>query len=398
MDKGEIGAAAERIRDYVRNTEIMESRTLNEICGCRVFLKLENLQRTGSFKIRGAANRLLTLKDEESERGVITASMGNHGEAVAYMAKALDIDCCVVLPRGIKKSKLDAIKSHGARVELSGATYDDAFQRAGELSVEEDYVMINSYEDEEEIAGNGTIALELPDLDTLIVPVGGGGLLAGTLLALEDRGTRVIGVEPEGAASLSLSLKNGRPSSVPSVNTIADGLSARHPGIKPFSIIRSRISEKDVALVSDVEIASALLFLLERCKILAEPSGAAPMAALMYNKIGVEEDSKVGVLITGGNVELSDLAYLISRNVANEGRRTKLWIMARDDPQEMKKIFELLGKNEISVESMHLDRHAHSVPLNYCEVRLTVTAPQSSMIEKCISELRDGGHRVTAAY
>lgn len=398
MDKKEIESAADRIKDYVRRTEIIESRTINELCGCKVYLKLENFQRTGSFKVRGAANRLLMLTSDEREKGVITPSTGNHGEAVAYMAKELDIECCIVAPRVIKKSKLDAIKKYGARIELFGETYDDAFQRAGELSMEEDYVMINSYEDSEVIAGNGTIALELPELDKVIVPVGSGGLLAGTLLALEGSKTKVFGVEPEGAASMSLSLKNGKPSSTPTVNTIADGLSAKHPGIKPFNIIKSRISAEDIALVSDNEIVEALLFLLERRKILAEPSGAAPFAALMYNKIEVEEDSKVGVVITGGNMELSDLSYLIARSVATEGRRTKLWIMLEDDPLRISEVFEALGNNGISVESVYTDRYAHSVPLNHCELRLTVTAPQNSMIEKCVGELREKGYRVTAAY
>ncbi|MDY6985815.1 MAG: pyridoxal-phosphate dependent enzyme [Candidatus Thermoplasmatota archaeon] len=398
MEKRDIGLAADRIKEYVRETEIMNSRTLNDVCGCKVFLKLENFQRTGSFKIRGAANKLLTLTDEEKEKGVITASMGNHGEAVACMAEALGIECCVVVPKAIKKSKLDAIKRQGVRVEFSGETYDDAFQRAGELSMEDDYVMINSYEDSEVIAGNGTIALELPELDTVIVPVGSGGLLAGTLLALEGSETRVIGVEPEGAASMSLSLRNGKPSSTPTVNTIADGLSAKHPGIKPFNVIKSRMGEENIAIVSDKEIAAALLFLLERCKVFAEPSGAAPLAALMYNKVKVEEGSKVGVVITGGNMELSDLSYLITRSVSGEGRRTKLRIMIRDNPLEMKDVFEALGINGISIETLYLDRYAHSIPLNYCELRLTVTAPQSSMIEKCVGELREKGYRVTVAY
>jgi threonine dehydratase len=398
MEKKDIDEVAVRMKDYGKRTDVIESTTINEVCGCRVFLKMENFQRTGSFKLRGAANRLLTLKEDEKEKGIITASTGNHGQAVAYMAKILGIECKIIVPKNVKKSKIDAIRRYGVKSEVYGNNYDDAFQRSGELAKEEGYVMINSYEDEEIIAGNGTISLEMPELDTLIVPVGGGGLLTGMLIALEGKSTKVMGVEPEGAACMHLSLKNGRPSSTPVVDTIADGLAAKHPGIKPFNIIKGRLSENDLVLVNDKEIASTVLFLLERRKILAEPSGVAALAALMYHKVEVRSDMRVGVLITGGNMELSDLSYLIERNTANEGRRVRLWILINDRPESMKDVFDILGKNGLISENVFLDRHAHSVPMGYCELRIVATANQSAMVEKCTGELRERGYRVTVAY
>ena len=402
MEKKDVREAAERINSHIKKTPLVESRSLNEMCGCRVFLKLENLQRTGSFKIRGAANRLLTLSIKDKEAGIVTPSMGNHGESIAAMSSILNINCTLVLPRNVKKSKIDAIQGYGIKYELYGKSYDDAFQRAGELSKERGYTMINSYEDEAIMAGNGTLAMEvadeIPDLNTLIVPVGSGGLLAGTLLALEGRDIKIKGVEPEGASSMSVSMKKGKPTSTPDTKTIATGLAARHPGVKPFGIIKERIGADDIVLVSDNEIMESVLFLLERKKMLAEPSGAAPLSALMYNKIRVEKNEKVCVIISGGNLDLSILSYFIEKKIAKEGRKLKLSIISHDTPEALKSVIEILENNEFEIIDIDIDRISHGLPLGFCSIQIRARINQNSLQEKCVKRLRSEGHKVIVSY
>ena len=396
-----IEEAYDRIRGYIKQTEILKGGILDDLCGCNVYLKLENFQKTGSFKLRGAANRLLSLKPEDREKGIVTPSTGNHGLAVAYMANLLNLECTIVLPKNAKKSKIDAIERYNVKCELFGNTYDDAFQRAGELRKVNDLVMINSFEDEELIVGSGTLAKEvvgeLDNIDTILVPVGSGSLLASTLIALKDKNIKVVGVEPEGAASMIASIKNGKPTTISKLDTIADGLVAKHPGIKPFNIIKENL-QKEIVTVSDNEIAATLLLLLERKKILVEPSGAAGLAALLYHKVATKKDDNVAVLITGGNIELSDLAYIIEKKASREGRRAAISLVIKDTPQIMLDITSILGKYGLVLEYIYVDRYTHIAPMGSCELRINVIAIRRDSLEKSIKELRDKGYKVTISY
>jgi len=397
-----IEEAEGRIKGYIKKTEILKGGILNDLCGCKVHLKLENFQKTGSFKLRGATNRLLSLSTDEKEKGIVTPSTGNHGLAVAYIASLLNLNCTIVLPKNAKRSKIDAIRRYNVKCELFGDTYDDAFQRAGELRKVNDLIMINSFEDEDLIVGSGTLAKEVVDelsnINTILVPVGSGNLLAGTIVALKDRNIKVVGVEPEGAAAMLASMKNGRPTTISRLDTIADGLVAKHPGIKSFNIIKEVLKKEDIVTVSDNEIVSTLLLLLERKKILVEPSGAAGFAALLYHKVPVKEDDNVAVLITGGNIELSDLAYIIEKRASGEGRRAAISLVVKDMPQIVQNIMDILAKYGLILEYICADRYTRVAPIGSCELRINVIATLRDSIEKSVKELRDKGYRVTISY
>ncbi len=305
----DVRLARQRIRPLANETPLINSRVLSTLVGCSVYLKLESLQETGSFKVRGAANRMLTLTPEEKERGVITVSTGNHGRAVAYVAQRLDIAATICIPEGVPSNKVEAIRGLGAEILVCGATYDEAEEQAPRLAEERGLTMVNPYDDPFVIAGQGTIGMEivedLPQVDTVLVPVGGGGLIAGIGLALKsaNEGARLIGVSMDRAPVMYHSLKAGRPVTMDEEETLAGALVG---GIGRDNRYTFRLCQKlvdDFVLVSDEEIAAGMAFALEELRLVVEGGGAVGIAALLHGKLK-QVGSSVAVVVSGGNVDL----------------------------------------------------------------------------------------------
>lgn len=304
----EIETAATAVGDRVHHTPLLTSRTLGSRIGARVHLKAECLQVTGSFKVRGALNRVRQLSPDERERGVVTVSAGNHAQALAWAATAEGVPCTVVMPEKASRAKVEASRGYGAEVLLHGSVYD-AFERCFQLRDERELVFVHPFDDRHVIAGQGTVGLEivgaLEEVDTLLVPVGGGGLLAGVAAALRARSpwTRIIGVEPEGAPGLRTALDEGRVVKLDRIETVADGLAP--PSTSELALAHARELVDDVILVPDTAIIEAVLFLLERAKLLVEPAGAAAAAALLSGAVTPARDADVVAILSGGNLDLA---------------------------------------------------------------------------------------------
>lgn len=311
---GAFEDARERIRHRVHLTPVFSATLLGRRAGVRLFLKCENLQKTGSFKVRGVLNKLLQLEPEERGRGVVTVSAGNHAQALAWGSRAAGIDCTVVMPEDASRTKVAASRGYGARVVLHGDVFG-AFEKARALADEEGRTFVHPFDDPAIVAGQGTIGLELseqaPDATAVVVPIGGGGLIGGiaTALKLYGRPLRVYGVEPEGAAAMRRSLDAGRPVRLEAVDTIADGLASPMAGELTYELVRRHVD--DVVTVTDGEISRALGEILGWTKLLAEPAGAAAVAALLAGRLPLAEDERVVCLLSGGNVDLDRLKALL---------------------------------------------------------------------------------------
>ncbi|HUF11696.1 MAG TPA: threonine/serine dehydratase [Longimicrobiales bacterium] len=311
ISHADVVAARRLIEGRIHRTPLVTSRTLGDICGStKAFLKVEAFQRTGSFKPRGALNKVLHLSDEQRHAGLVAASAGNHAQAVAYAATSEGVKCTVVMPETAPFSKIEASRRYGAEVILE-PSFADAFRRADQLRTEMGYTFIHPYDDEHIIAGAGTVGLEivedLPDVDAIVVATGGGGLVVGIAAAIEATHphVRIIGVEPEGAAGLYAALDAGQVVQLDRIRTIADGLATPSTGRIVLEHARTMVDE--VVLVSDEEIIQAMLFLLERSKIMAEPAGAAAVAAMLAGRISFPPESNIVAVISGGNIDLSML-------------------------------------------------------------------------------------------
>jgi threonine dehydratase len=311
----QIKEALQRIRPLVHKTPLQSCRTLSEMSGKNVYLKLENMQKTGSFKLRGAANMIYGLQDKDAGRGIICASAGNHAQGVAWAAKARNIPAVVVMPSHAPHAKVRATEAYGAKVYLHGASYDDAYAHALQMQQQEQMKFIHAFDDEAVMAGQGTIALEIMaklfDVDAIVAPVGGGGLLAGIAVAVKEHNPKikVIGVQAAGAAAMAQSLKQGNIIGLNTVQTIADGIAVKRPGDLTFQYIKKYVD--DIVTVTDEEIQEGMLYLLERGKLTAEGAGAAGVAALLAQKLRVTAKN-MAVLVSGGNVDPLLLSSIIT--------------------------------------------------------------------------------------
>ncbi len=310
----DIQDTRERIASKIHETPIFTSNTLDQLLGYQVLLKAENLQKTGSFKSRGALNALIQLDSKQAKKGVIAVSAGNHAGAIAWAAKQTNIAATIVMPAKASKVKIAATIEYGAEVILAGASMVQAFIEMERLKKEKHLKLIHPFDDPAIISGTGTIGLELleqvRDLDAVLVPVGGGGLISGVAIAIKAISPKiqVIGVEPEGADSMYESLSAGRPVCVTTINTIADGLALGQPGELTYPIVRDNVDQ--LIVVNDNEIKYATKFVIERCKLLVETSGATALAALLFKKITFKPNAKIAVILSGGNVDLELLAHL----------------------------------------------------------------------------------------
>ena len=393
----DIQAARARLGTIIYATPCAYSETLSRLTGSRVFVKLENLQMTGSFKERGAANLLLQLPAAERRRGVVTASAGNHGLAVAFHAARLAIAAVIVMPEWAPLSKVTAARRHGAEMVLHGANYDEAFARAKDIEAERNLVFVHPFDDPRVIAGQGTIGLELmeqvPDLDAVVAPVGGGGLIGGIALALKSLrpGVRVIGVQSAELPAMKAALDAGQRVSVPAATTIADGIAVRRVGDHTFDLARRYVDE--VATVGEEEIANAILLLLEIEKTVVEGAGAVPLAALVNKRVALEGKTVVLVL-SGGNIDVNLVARIIERGLVKDGRLVRFAVLLRDRPGALARLTALVAEARANVLHIHHDRAFSRAPLGETEVELTLETSGREQIEAIKRHLTAAGYVV----
>ena len=362
-----------------------------------VYLKTENLQLTGSFKLRGAYNRIARLSDEEKERGVVACSAGNHSQGVALAAQKAGLNAVICIPDGAPISKVEATRAYGAEVVLVPGVYDDAYEKAIEIAKESGRTLIHPFDDDDVIAGQGTIALEilsaLPEMDTCIVPVGGGGLISGMAFAIKalKPTCRVIGVQAAGAASMRHAFDKHRRVPLERVSTIADGIAVKMPGEKTFEYCRRYVD--DIVTVSDDEIASAILSLMEQQKLVAEGAGAVSVAAAMAGKVDLA-GRKTVCLVSGGNIDVTILSRVITRGLMMQGRQVELELEVYDRPKQLAIVSALVAEMGANVVSVEHDRKTDSTDLQHCMLRLGLETRNADHIGQIVDAIRsDLGYR-----
>jgi threonine dehydratase len=395
----DVEAARRRLAGVAHRTPMTPSATFSERTGADVHLKLENLQRTGSFKIRGAYNRIARLSEAERARGVVAASAGNHAQGVALAARLAGIPATIVMPERASMTKAEAVRGYGAELVLHGRDYNEAEAKALEIGAERGMAFVHAFNDADVVAGQGTLALEiledLPDVDTIVVPVGGGGLIAGIALAAKalKPDVRIVAAEPTGAAKLPESLRKGSVQTLTGVRTIADGLATRRVGEVPFAIVRKHVTE--TVQVEDDDIAMAILLLLERAKTLVEGAGAVSLAALLSGRMPVRPGEKVAVVLSGGNIDVTLLDHILQRGLAQTGRLLRIRTILEDRPGALRDLLTLLASLEANVESIEHDRMRTSVALGKAEVMLRVGTRGPAHVQDVLDALAKNGYAVT---
>ncbi|MFC4439361.1 MULTISPECIES: threonine ammonia-lyase [Natrialbaceae] len=390
--------ARARVRETSRHTPLEYSHTYSSMTGADVRLKLENVQRTGSFKIRGATNRIATLSADEKEAGVVTASAGNHAQGVALAATRSGVDSTIVMPEHAPISKVKATRNYGAEVLLEGTDYNEAAERAHEIEREENRTYLHAFDDPDVMAGQGTIGLEIledePGVDTVVVPIGGGGLISGVATAIKERNpdARVIGVQADGASSAAPSLDKGERVAIDGVDTIADGIATRSLGEGTFPIIREYVDE--VVTVSDPEIAVATIYLLERSKTVVEGAGAVSLAALLFEKFDYAEDETIVPILSGGNVDLNTLTNVIVRGLVETGRYLKIRTVLKDQPGSLESLLAILTAYQANIYAIHHDRTSRDVEMNDTEVEIELEMRGQEHVDEFLAALRDEGYDV----
>ena len=396
----DIWEAHKLLKPRLHHTPLTLSRTLCDMTGAHIYLKAENMQRSGSFKVRGASYKLARLTEEEYKRGVIAASAGNHAQGVAIAAAQYDIPCTIVMPETAPLAKIMATQGYGARVVLYGFTYDDAYAHCLELQEETGATFIHAFDDPAIIAGQGTLGLEmlsdLPDADALIVPIGGGGLLSGIAIAARalHPDITIIGVQAKGAAGFRTSLDAGEIRTLPAITTIADGIAVKRPGTLPFSIISKLVD--DVVLVNDESIISAVLVLMERCKMLVEGAGAAGVAALLSGAVKLP-GKKVLVPLTGGNIDINLVGRFIEHGLAAAGRYFVIHTRLTDRPGELMRLLSIISDMRINVIDVRHQRISSRLPIMEREETLTLETRDRVQCEELLQRLRAAGYVVEEA-
>ncbi|QSG04862.1 threonine ammonia-lyase [Halapricum desulfuricans] len=394
----DVLAARDRVAETARHTPLDYSHTFSSMTGATVHLKLETFQRTGAFKIRGATNRIATLSDVEQAAGVVTASAGNHAQGVALAATRMGVDAKIVMPEHAPVSKVEATRSYGGEVVLYGEDYDAAAERAHEIEREEGRTYVHAFDDEMVMAGQGTIGLEiyedLPEVETVVVPIGGGGLISGIATALKGRNAdvRVIGVQAEGAASAPASLEAGEIVERDSVETIADGIATRKIGERTFEVIRERVDE--VVTVTDSEIAVALTALLERSKTLVEGAGAVPLAALLAERFDYADDEVIVPALCGGNIDLNVLTTVIMRGLIETGRYLRLRTVLKDRPGALDQLVEVISEQDANIYAIKHDRASRDIALNDAEVELDLETKGHEHVQSLLEALEANGYEI----
>ena len=363
-----------------------------------IYLKTENLQVTGSFKVRGAYYMMSQLSEEEKAKGVVACSAGNHAQGVALAAAKNHINAVICLPDGAPISKVEATKSYGAQVCMVEGVYDDAYAKALELKEKENYTFVHPFDNEDVIAGQGTIGLELldqmPDVDAVIVPIGGGGLISGVAFAIKslNPNIKVYGVQASGAPSMYQSIQDGKIECLDSVSTIADGIAVKEPGPHTFAYCQKYVDE--IVTVTDDEISAAILSLIEKQKLIAEGAGAASVAAAMFNKVPIK-GKKVICLVSGGNIDVTILSRVIKRGLLMSGRSCRLNIELLDKPGQLKLVSQIIADLGGNVISIHHERANEGSDVNGCFLRVTMETRDYDHIAQIKRALCDAGFKIT---
>ena len=383
------------LKNVIRKTDVIYAPKLKP--GAQIYLKTENLQITGSFKVRGSYYKMSKLTDEEKARGVIACSAGNHAQGVALSAQKNGIKAVICLPDGAPISKVEATKSYGADVCLVNGCYDDAYAKALQLKDEMGYTFVHPFDDEAVIAGQGTIGLEiandLDDVDAVIVPIGGGGLISGVAYALKSirPSIKVYGVQASGAPSMFNSLKSSKIECLESVSTIADGIAVKQPGEHTFELINKYVD--DVALVTEDEIAGAILELIEKQKMIAEGAGAVSVAAAMFGKFPIQ-GKKVVSLVSGGNIDVTSLSRVIERGLIKSGRTSSMLIELIDKPGQLKDVSRIIADCGGNVTGVHHERAGSTESVNGCYLRITMETRNYDHVLEIKEALKAEGFKI----
>lgn len=386
------------LKDAVRESDLIYSPVLSKETGSEVYLKCENLQVTGSFKVRGAYYKIARLSEEEKAKGIIACSAGNHAQGVALASKKFGIKSIICMPDGAPISKVEATKSYGAEVVLVPGVYDDAHNEAERLKSERGYTFIHPFDDEDIIVGQGTIGLEiinqLSDADVIVVPVGGGGLIAGVALVAKSLNPkiRVYGVQSAGAPSMLNSLADGKIETLPSVFTIADGIAVKEPGVLTFDLCSKYVD--GVVSVTDDQVCAAILALIEKQKMIAEGAGAVSLAAVMYDKIPDIKDKKVVCLISGGNIDVNILSRVINRGLLMGGRQCSLTLELTDRPGQLVGVSQIIAECGGNVVGVLHERSNEGSDVNGCYIKISIETRNAAHIAQIKKRLAEGGFKV----
>jgi threonine dehydratase len=391
----DVQAALGRIRADIRVSPCPRSETFSAVTGNSIYLKMDNQQRTGAFKERGALNRILSLSSDERARGVIAASAGNHAQGVSYHAGRHGVRARIVMPLPTPLTKVSATRAYGAEVVLHGTNYDEAYENAMELSQQDSLVLIHAFDDESVIAGQGTLGLEIlqqhPDIEVIVSPIGGGGLIGGVACAVKESrpSVKVYGVQPSRIPSMKAAIAAGKPVTLDSAKTIADGIAVRRAGDYTLPLVQKYVD--DIVTVEEEEIANAILLLLEREKTLAEGAGAAAIAAVLNRKIQLQ-NKRVAVLVCGGNIDVTLLSRIIERGLVKDGRLVRLRVHLPDYPGALHRLTGILADHRANIVETSYDRAYHGVNLGDTAIDITMETRGPQHITELISALAGAGY------
>lgn len=400
MDKGvtlkDIQEARAAMASVVHKTTLDKSTTFSKMAGCELYLKLENLQKTGSFKIRGAYNKIRLLSEAEKAKGVIAASAGNHAQGVAYAAGSAGIKATIVMPETAPLAKIMATRGYGAEVVLKGSVYDESFQKAQELQHERGQTFIHAFNDYGVIAGQGTVGLEiledLEDVSAVVVPIGGGGLIAGIAMAIKEMApnVKVYGVQAQGAPAMYMSKRVHAIKTTADAVTMADGIAVKVPGDLTFDIIDHYVD--DVVVIDDEATAGTILMLLERAKLMVEGAGAVSLAAVLNGKIPAR--GKVVSILSGGNIDVNFISRIIERGLVKAGRRVKIRTLISDRPGALQRLLTILAEERANIIHVYHDRVERNVPLSQAVVEISMETRDWMHTEEILTTLRQQGYNV----
>lgn len=391
-----IKEAEEVLKDIVHHPDLQFSQTFTNMFGSPVYLKPENLQKTGSYKIRGAYNKLRTLNQDEREKGVLTASAGNHAQGLALAAKITGIKATVFMPKTAPLTKMEATKSYNATVISTGNNFDEATKEALEWQKQNGAMFISPFNDDYIIAGQGTIGIEIyneyPEVENIIVPIGGGGVIAGISLAIKkyNPNVKIIGVQASGSSAMYNSFHEGKLIHLKSSDTIADGINVKEPALRTYNIIKNFVD--DVVTVDDEEITEAMLYLLERCKLVVEPSGAVGVAALINNRIKYKGNTVI--LVSGGNVDIKMINNIVQRGLVKSGRYLKFMTTISDSPGSLYKLLGLLYELNASIINIQHDRLKTNLKIGHTEVEISIETKNHEHNEQIINKLNQSGYHI----
>ena len=383
------------LKDVIRQTHLTKAEHIND--DCTVYLKPENLQVTGSFKVRGSGYKISQLTEEEKQRGVIACSAGNHAQGVALAATKYGISSLICLPDGAPISKVEATKGYGADVCMVPGVYDDAYNEGQRLKEEKNLTFIHPFDDENVIAGQGTIGIEIleemPDVDAVVCAIGGGGLISGVACAIKslNPNIKIYGVQAEGAPSMYKSVKEGKAVHLDKVSTIADGIQVKEPGENTFELVKKYVDE--IVTVTDDEISSAILKLIETQKMIAEGAGAAPVAAVMFNKLPIK-GKKVVCVVSGGNIDVTILNRVIKRGLLMTGRQQTICVELHDKPGQLKAVADIIAEKGGNVISIHHERASEGADVTGCYLRIVLETRNFDHVKEISNALNDAGFKL----